>query len=257
MGEKKPSAFKNFLLGGMAGIMATCVIQPVDYIKVQGQIASIGKKGVKPNPIAIAKQTIAEYGVFRLYTGLDAGIVRQATYTTTRMGVYKTLNDNYASKNPNPPSFFMRAAFSLTAGAIGAVIGNPADLALLRMQADASLPPEQKRNYTGVGNALTRIVSEEGVLTLWRGCMPTVCRAMALNLGMLGPYDQFKQIFTGLTGSPGTMVNIASSFCAASLACIFTIPFDNVKTKFQRMIPDANGKMPYSGFSDCFRQSVA
>jgi hypothetical protein len=55
MGEKKPSALKNFVLGGTAGIMATCVIQPVDYIKVQGQIASIGKKGVKPNPIAIAK----------------------------------------------------------------------------------------------------------------------------------------------------------------------------------------------------------
>lgn len=85
--------------------------------------------------------------------------------------------------------FFPRAIASLTAGGIGSVIGNPADLSLIRIQSDNTLPEAQRRNYKGVFDAFSRTVKEEGVMTLWRGCLPTVYRAMALNLGMLGPYD--------------------------------------------------------------------
>jgi solute carrier family 25 oxoglutarate transporter 11 len=51
-----------------------------------------------------------------------------------------------------------KAIASITAGGIGSFVGNPADLCLVRMQADSTLPPDQRRNYTGVGNALVRIV---------------------------------------------------------------------------------------------------
>lgn len=37
--------------------------------------------------------------------------------------------------------------FFQAAGALGSLIGNPADLALLRMQADGSLPLSQRRHY--------------------------------------------------------------------------------------------------------------
>lgn len=53
-----------------------------------------------------------------------------------------------------PPQIFA----SLAAGGLGAVVGTPADLSLIRMQADSTLPPEQRRNYKGVGDALTRII---------------------------------------------------------------------------------------------------
>ena len=82
-----------------------------------------------------------------------------------------------------------RGVYSLAAGGLAAVIGTPADLALVRMQADRTLPPEHKRNYKHVGDALMRIAKEEGVAALWIGCGPTVVRAMSINLGMLGPYD--------------------------------------------------------------------
>jgi solute carrier family 25 oxoglutarate transporter 11 len=55
------------------------------------------------------------------------------------------------------------------------------------------LPPAEKRNYTNVFNAFTRIVKDEGFLALWRGCTPTVIRAVVLNLAMLAPYDEIKE----------------------------------------------------------------
>lgn len=75
------------------------------------------------------------------------------------------------------------------AGFIGSLVGNPADLALVRMQADARLPPAERRNYKNVFDAFGRIVKDEGFFSLWRGATPTVIRAVVLNLAMLSSYD--------------------------------------------------------------------
>ena len=55
------------------------------------------------------------------------------------------------------------------------------DLALIRMMADGRLPVDKRRNYRNVGDALMRVIREEGFLSMWRGCSPTVARAMVLN----------------------------------------------------------------------------
>ena len=73
------------------------------------------------------------------------------------------------------------------------MIGTPADLALIRMQSDTTLPLAQRRNYRHVGDAFSRIVREEGFFSCWKGCAPTVVRAMVLNLGMLSSYDEAKE----------------------------------------------------------------
>ena len=59
------------------------------------------------------------------------------------------------------------------AGGLGSIVGNPADLILIRLQADATLPVEQRRGYTSFFDAARRIPAEEGVLGLWKGCTPT------------------------------------------------------------------------------------
>lgn len=94
-----------------------------------------------------------------------------------------------------PLPLYQKALCGLTAGAIGATVGSPADLALIRMQADATLPLAQRRNYTNAFHALSRIATDEGVLALWKGAGPTVVRAMALNMGMLASYDQSVEFF--------------------------------------------------------------
>jgi hypothetical protein len=45
----------------------------------------------------------------------------------------------------------------LIAGFIGSLVGNPADLALIRIQADARLPLAERRNYKNVVDAFKRI----------------------------------------------------------------------------------------------------
>lgn len=53
-------------------------------------------------------------------------------------------------------------------------------------------------------NAFSRIISEEGPLALWRGCTPTVIRAVVLNLAMLAPYDEVKERLNNYYGTKDT-----------------------------------------------------
>lgn len=54
----------------------------------------------------------------------------------------------------------------MAAGACGAIIGTPAEVALIRMTADGRLPLAERRNYSGVFNALIRMTREEGTSLL-------------------------------------------------------------------------------------------
>lgn len=239
-------------------MMATCCVQPIDIIKVRLQIR--GEQGIANlSPFNVAKEILAEGGVRRFYRGLDSALVRQMTYTTTRFGVYLNVSQ-YMQKNlpegKKNISFGQKCLASLIAGATGAFVGNPADLALIRMQADNTLPPEERRNYRNVGDAFIRIVREEGLFELWKGVGPTMVRAMALNLGMLGPYDQSKEILSKLMGD-GMSTNLAASACAGFFASFMSLPFDNVKTKLQRMKRGADGVYPYRGMTDCAIKTIA
>lgn len=46
----------------------------------------------------------------------------------------------------------------IISGGVGAFVGTPADVALVRMTADGRLPPEKRRNYKNVFNAMGRFV---------------------------------------------------------------------------------------------------
>ena len=144
----------------------------------------------------------------------------------------------------------------MTAGGLGAIIGSPADLSLIRMQSDGLQPPEKRRNYKGVGQALSTIIREEGIMGLFTGAGPTAVRAMALNMGMLASNDQAKEILTsyGVNGAPNVF---GASAIAGFFASFFSLPFDYVKTQLQRMQPLPDGTMPYKGALDCAAKTFA
>lgn len=91
----------------------------------------------------------------------------------------------------------MKAALGMAAGMAGAFVGTPAEVALIRMTADGRLPLAERRNYKNVIEALMRITKEEGILTLWRGAIPTMGRAMVVNAAQLASYSQAKQFLLG------------------------------------------------------------
>ncbi|MQL97524.1 hypothetical protein Taro_030217 [Colocasia esculenta] len=244
------AAMKPFVNGGSAGMLATCVIQPIDMVKVRIQLG-------QGSATHVAKTMLAQDGFGSFYKGLSAGLLRQATYTTSRLGSFRVLTNKAVEANDGKPlPLLQKAIIGLTAGAIGACVGSPADLALIRMQADATLPLAQRRNYTNAFNALSRIIADEGILALWKGAGPTVVRAMSLNMGMLASYDQSVEFFRDSLGLGEYSIVIGASAISGFCAAACSLPFDYVKTQIQKMQPDTTGRYPYTGSLDCAMKTV-
>lgn len=79
------------------------------------------------------------------------------------------MNDYIKKKHKRDLTFFEKVYTSTISGFFGALVGNPADVCLIRFQSDTSLPVDERRNYKNVAEALIRIVKDEGILALWRG----------------------------------------------------------------------------------------
>lgn len=247
-----------FLNGGLAGMAATTTIQPIDMVKVRLQLAGEGiKTGPRPTPLQVTRDIIAQGKFGDLYTGLSAGLLRQAVYTTARLGFFDTFMTALKARAETKGQgigFKERAGAGLTAGGLAACVGNPADLALIRMQSDGLKPKGQRANYTSVVDALTRIARGEGIYALWVGASPTVVRAMALNFGQLAFFSEAKTQLKAKTQWGAKTQTLTASAIAGFFASFFSLPFDFVKTRLQKQSRGPNGGLPYKGMADCFRK---
>ncbi|KAL0107626.1 hypothetical protein PUN28_014728 [Cardiocondyla obscurior] len=224
----------NFLLGGLSGMAATCVVHPMDVIKNRMQV----HKGKAPI-LDIIGSIYCEQGVTSFYSGLTAGLVRQATYTTVRLGVYNQMQDFWRQSYTGRPSFAVLTFMAGTAGAIGAFVGTPADVALVRMTTDGRLPIEQQKHYKNVIDAFVRIAREEGIFTLWRGSVATIGRAVVVNVSQLATYSQVKYLLaTHMNIKEGICLHFGASMVSGFITSFNSMPFDITKTRIQNMKAD-------------------
>lgn len=247
---------RPYIAGGSGAIFSSICIHPIDLVKVRLQVANTAVEG-SVSGLSIAKSVVRNEGVKGLFSGLSAAVARQAVYGTAKIGLHDSFSQTLKQMNNGRPiPFYQKTLSAMTAGALAAVIGNPFDLALVRMQADGCAPAEERRGYRNVGQAVYRIAKEEGVKTLWRGSIPMICRAVAMNVGMLASYDQAKEMLLPYTGA-GVANNMWAS-AVTSFICSFTaLPFDMMKTKLMNMHVDTvTGQLPYRNLLDCAVKTV-
>lgn len=157
--------------------------------------------------------------------------MRQITYSTTRFGVYEELKEVFAD-GVKQPSFPALIAMASTSGFLGGIAGNPADIMNVRMQNDASLPPEQRRNYKNAIDGLIRMTRQEGFASLFRGVWPNSTRAVLMTASQLASYDLFKRQLLERTSLGDTLTtHFTASFMAGFVATTVCSPVDVIKTR--------------------------
>jgi len=228
--------YAKFAMGGLAGMGATLFVQPLDLVKNRMQLSGEGGTAkMYKNSFDAITSIIRNEGVVGIYSGLSAGLLRQATYTTSRMGIYQSLLDNFSENNTKQLGFFSKAAIGVFSGGVAAYIGTPAEVALIRMTADGKLPPAERRGYKNAFNALYRISKEESVATLWKGAGPTVIRAMVVNGAQLASYSQTKEVLVKSTYfNEGIFLHFVASMISGLVTTIASMPVDIVKTRVQK-----------------------
>jgi len=256
MPDEVPKSTK-FMFSSLSGCMATVIVQPMDLVKNRMQVSGEGGGARAHKSSFHAFQNVLKTeGFLALYNGLGAGLLRQVMYTGTRLGIYTSLFSRF-SKDGKPPSFVQKMGIAATAGSIGAFVGTPAELCLIRMTTDRSLPLEERRNYKNVFDALYRVVKEEGVTTLWRGCGPTVGRAVVVNIAQLVSYSQCKEALMKKTDffKEGILTHFVASMISALVTTLASLPVDIAKTRLQKM-KIVNGVPEYKGLGDVVSRIV-
>ena len=210
-------------------MVACLVTHPLDLAKVRLQTAS------KPGQslISMVYQIISKEGFFKIYSGLSASLLRQATYSTARFGIYEFLKDSYTDKYHQNPSTGILLPMSMVAGALGGLVGNPSDVVNIRMQNDSTLPIEQRRNYRNAFNGIIRIIQEEKISTLFRGLVPNLTRGILMTASQVVTYDIAKNLLVDTfhldPSKKGT--HFSASLLAGLVATTVCSPADVVKTR--------------------------
>ena len=262
--------WQSLALGGTACGLSAIATHPLDVIKTQMQTASGADRGggggggvsghgngtgvprVRPPPsfmlsglhsgggaaaapppplLRATAWRVMEGGVPVLYAGLGAALARAATYSAVRVGGYERARGGVAAATGLPESAAVtKAVAGASAGAAGALVGAPFELAKTRMQA---APPGA---YRHLGDALVRSAAGGGGLAgLWRGGVPAVARAAAVNAAQLGVYDGAKGWLRSVGGvgggGSGRGLEVAAAAVSGVVTTTVSSPADVLKTR--------------------------
>lgn len=234
------AAWEPFVLGGLSAMAGAGSAHPLDVIKVRMQIEA--------SNVSMRETALKVFREGTMFAGLSATLARQAVYSSTRFGVYDLLK-----RGKPQQSLIEKVSFGLIAGGTGAVIANPFDMTLVRMQADAKLPPDQRRNYANVVQGVIHIGKTEGIGALWRGSSPTCARAMVITASQFAVYDQVKEILLRRYKFKDSFpAHLVSALTAGFVASVTSNPFDVIKTRVYNA-PPGMFKNPL----DCLQKTVA
>ncbi|KYN04268.1 PREDICTED: mitochondrial 2-oxoglutarate/malate carrier protein-like [Cyphomyrmex costatus] len=224
--DAKVPKFINFVIGGMSGVIAQIVTHPMDVIKIRMQVSQDSLR-------VAALRTLCTNGVCGFYAGLSAALLRQLTYTTSRLGIYTTLLD-IGEQHFGYLNYVTMISLGMIAGVMGSFIGTPTDLVLIRMVADVNLPPEKRRKYRNAVSGIFNIWKTEGFFGLWRGAIPTMGRAAIVNGAQLGTYTRAKKLLqdTGYIQND-IPLQITAAMMSSVITCFASIPIDVAKTRIQ------------------------
>ncbi|EJT99779.1 mitochondrial carrier [Dacryopinax primogenitus] len=254
-GPKKKKPYP-FWLGGLAACSAAVITHPLDLTKVRMQVS-----GDKHMISSIRKTMQMGGGLRGLFDGLTGTIFRQATYSVTRFGVYDIIKREIHD-GPEREMPMWKLIFSgCSAGAIAGLVGNPAEIILVRMQADKAKPAEQQLHYRNALQGLGRMIRDEGLSSTFRGVAPNVVRTILMNGSQLAAYDWFKQQLLRLPWFEDNIVtHFSASFCAVSVVLFREVrevaravcsPADVIKSRI--MSASGKGGSVMSAISNSFK----
>lgn len=218
-----------FWYGGAASCVAAAFTHPLDLAKARMQTAKVPHQTM----VSTLFGTVRGEGLSTIYDGLSASLLRQASYSTVRFGVYEKLKELAQGPARKPPPVYVLLPLSMTAGLIGSIVGNPADVANVRMQNDRTMPKEQRRGYKNAVDALLRIAKKEGLKNCFRGLGPNVIRGVLMTASQVVSYDTGKTwLVCNFGWDPSARVTFFSaSMWAGLVATTVCSPVDVVKTQ--------------------------
>jgi len=161
--------YLKFLAGAITGGTGSVVGNPFDVMKTLAQTNSGKSVGLT----ALVADMYKAQGIAGFYRGVEVNIMRACVLNATKMGVYDMTKglvvDQTGWKRKDIRTSFS-AAF--VAGFFMTCTVSPFDMIRTKLM---NQPPD-KKIYTGLLDCFVKTVSQDGVMSLWRGFIPIWAR---------------------------------------------------------------------------------
>jgi len=250
------SFMKDFLAGGISAAVSKTAVAPIERVKLLLQVQHVSKqlapdqqyKGMLDCFVRIPK----EQGFLAFWRGNLANVIRYFPTQALNFAFkdkYKQIFLGGVDKNKQFWRYFMgNLASGGAAGATSLCFVYPLDFARTRLAADIGKTGAE-REFSGLGNCLTKIFKSDGLVGLYRGFGVSVQGIIIYRAAYFGFFDTAKGMLPDPKNTP-FLVSWAIAQTVTTIAGIVSYPFDTVRRRM--MMQSGRADKMYKNTIDCW-----
>eukprot|EP00794_Sanderia_malayensis_P012753 gene12753-14060_t len=174
-GRKFMPLHKEMLAGALAGLCQVSVTTPMEFLKIQMQVAgrntTSSTGGTKQLTASeVASQLLKQKGISGVYRGLGATLARDVPFSFIYFPMFAFLNIKGFKPDGSRPHPFHSLASGLFSGMTASLAVNPLDVIKTRLQVLKRV--EGEPTYNGIIDCAAKIYKQEGIAAFYKGAVP-------------------------------------------------------------------------------------
>ena len=231
--QQKASFWQEVLNGGVAGALEVLLNSPLIVLKNE---LILQAKGTKPAPVVSAEswQEAAQAFVRKYYKGCGTGMASMIPITAFQNSMSLVFAQAFGAGK----SLTAQALAAMQAGMLSSLLSSPADLVVL-----------QRQNPKFVGESfaetMQRVLSQRGVLTLYRGVTGTGLRDGLFTVAYKSGGKLLQEEVRVSTGNK-KLDGFLASILVAVVASVVSQPLDVVSAKMKSDLACTKYKTSFS-----------
>ncbi|KAL2642644.1 hypothetical protein R1flu_010231 [Riccia fluitans] len=253
-----PWQWENAAAGAVAGFATVVSLHPLDIVRTRFQVND-GRhvRGPSYKSTVHALTTIARSeGIRGLYAGLTPALIGSTISWGAYFLFYNKAKARYDRRNDGEVGPVLHLISAAEAGGLVCLVTNPVWLVKTRLQLQAPGYGSQKP-YSGVRDAVTSILKEEGWRGLYKGLGPGLLLVSHGALQFMA-YEEIKKIVSAShsklikkdrSSEEAALTSVDYAFAGASskiFALFCTYPYSVVRSRLQQR-PNEKGVANYAG----------
>jgi len=148
---------------------------PAEFVKTRRQL-EISRQGLKtPSSLSILRSTITNHGISNVYAGCQTLATSNAIKSGVRFFSFETSKRYLTRVSSSTNTTAINVVSGLCAGVTESVlVVTPGESLKTRVIHDASSGGNLGKQ--SLPRIISEVVKREGVLSLWKGCTPVLCK---------------------------------------------------------------------------------
>jgi len=249
---------KDFIAGGISAAISKTAVAPIERVKLLLQVQHVSKqiavdqryKGIVDCFVRIPK----EQGFLAFWRGNLANVIRYFPTQALNFAFkdkYKQIFLGGVNKHEQFMRYFLgNLASGGAAGATSLCFVYPLDFARTRLAADVGKAGAE-REFSGLGNCLSKIFKSDGLVGLYRGFGVSVQGIIIYRAAYFGFFDTAKGMLPDPKNTP-FLVSWAIAQTVTTVAGIISYPFDTVRRRM--MMQSGRADKLYKNTIDCWKK---